>query len=312
MRSLKSRSVDFHVRVYISVMKTVSLVLGSGGAQALTQIGIIKWLEGQGYRIISITGSSMGALIGGVYAAGKLEDFEQWVSAITKVDMASLLDLSWEKTGLVKGDKIINSLVELVGDKAIEELPISFTAVAADIKNDKEVWIQSGRLFDAIRASISLPLLFTPFNYNNLTLIDGGVRDPVPIAPTYDDETDMTIAVNNFGKITGEVEKSGARPITEKAPSPLHEKINYFIDKNRESTNENRNIDKSAFDIAIQAFELMQSEIVRQKLASYPPDHILEIPRNVCGYLEFHRAKEMIALGYEEAEKTLGCNQGLL
>ena len=98
------------------------------------------------------------ALIGGIYAAGKLDDFEQWVNAINKVDIFTLLDLSWEKNGLVKGDKIINTLVDLVGDQLIEDLPISFTATAADIINEKEVWIESGRLFDAIRASISLPL----------------------------------------------------------------------------------------------------------------------------------------------------------
>lgn len=103
----------------------------------------------------------MGALIGGIYAVGKLDDFEQWVRAINKVDIFTLLDLSWEKNSLVKGDKIINTLVELVGDQLIEDLAISFSATLADIINEKEVWIESGRLFDAIRASISLPLFYT-------------------------------------------------------------------------------------------------------------------------------------------------------
>ena len=107
---------------------TVSLVLGSGGARGLAHIGVIHWLEENNFKIESISGCSMGALIGGVYAAGKLDDFEQWVSAITKVDILTLLDLSWKKGGLVKGDKIINTLVELVGDQLIEDLPISFTA----------------------------------------------------------------------------------------------------------------------------------------------------------------------------------------
>jgi len=181
--------------------KTVSLVLGSGGARGLAHIGVIHWIEENGFRIESISGCSMGALIGGIYAAGKLDDFENWVRAITKIDIVTLLDLSWKKSGLVKGDKIINTLTELVGDVLIEDLPIKYTAVAADILNEKEVWMNSGRLFDAIRASISLPLFFTPFRYKNIDLIDGGVLNPVPIAPTFSDVTDLTIAVNLGGKV---------------------------------------------------------------------------------------------------------------
>jgi len=182
-------------------MKTVSLVLGSGGARGLAHIGVIHWLEENGYTIESISGCSMGALIGGIYAAGKLDEFEHWVRAISKMDIVSLLDMSWNKSGLVKGDKIINTLIELVGNQSIENLPIRYTAIAADVKNEKEIWINSGQLFDAIRASISLPLLFTPYMHNGIQLIDGGVLNPVPIAPTFNDNTDMTIAVNLGGAI---------------------------------------------------------------------------------------------------------------
>ena len=171
--------------------KTVSLVLGSGGARGLAHIGVIHWLEENGYRIKSISGCSMGALIGGIYAAGKLDDFEDWVRAVTRLDMVTMLDLSWSKSGLVKGDKIINRLTELVGDISIEDLPMAYTAVATDLSNEKEIWMNSGRLFDAIRASISLPLFFTPFRYQGVDLIDGGVLNPVPIAPTFGDATDM-------------------------------------------------------------------------------------------------------------------------
>jgi NTE family protein len=119
----------------ISKAKTVSLVLGSGGARGLAHIGVIHWLEENGYQLKSIFGCSMGALIGGIHAAGKLDDFENWVRAITKLDIVTLLDLSWKKSGLVKGDKIINTLTELVGNVHIEDLPIAYTAVAADIAN---------------------------------------------------------------------------------------------------------------------------------------------------------------------------------
>ena len=286
--------------------RTVSLVLGSGGARGLAHIGVIHWLEENNYKIESISGCSMGALIGGVYAAGKLDNFERWVSAITKVDVVTLLDLSWGTTGLVKGDKIINTLIDLVGDQLIEDLPVSYTAVASDVNSEKEVWINSGRLFDAIRASISLPLFFTPFNYKGVALIDGGVLNPVPIAPTFGDETDITIAVNLGGKIESKAEENDPETRPEADSSPLQEKISLFIERIQQATKNTGTLDWGVYDIANQAFDAMQSTIARQKLASYPPDHIIDIARNACGTLEFDRASEMMALGYEKAQECLG------
>ena len=248
----------------------------------------------------------MGALIGGVYAAGKLDNFERWVSAITKVDVVTLLDLSWGKTGLVKGDKIINTLIDLVGDQLIEDLPVSYTAVASDVNSEKEVWINSGRLFDAIRASISLPLFFTPFNYKGVALIDGGVLNPVPIAPTFGDETDITIAVNLGGKIESKAEENDPETRPEADSSPLQEKISLFIERIQQATKNTGTLDWGVYDIANQAFDAMQSTIARQKLASYPPDHIIDIARNACGTLEFDRASEMMTLGYKKAQECLG------
>lgn len=176
---------------------TVSLILGSGGARGLAHIGVIKWLEENNYEIKSIAGCSIGSLIGGVYAAGKLNQLTQWMLALNKTDIASLLDFSWGNTGgLFKGDKIIETLVGFLEDIQIENLSIPFTAVATDIITEKEVWINSGSLFEAIRASISLPMFFTPVAYGDAVLIDGGVLNPVPIAPTFKDDTDLTIAVN--------------------------------------------------------------------------------------------------------------------
>lgn len=288
----------------LAAKKTVSLVLGSGGARGLAHIGIIHWLEENEFKIVSISGCSMGALIGGIYAAGKLDEFEQWVSAITKVDIFTLLDISWEKNGLVKGDKIINTLVELVGDQLIEDLPISFTATAADIINEKEIWIESGRLFDAIRASISLPLFFTPFNHKGVDLIDGGVLNPVPIAPTFGDETDLTIAVNLGGAPVSLDEKSDMQEASDSV-SPLREKIISFVSDFQRPDIKVSGHDWGAYDIANQAFDAMQSTIARQKIAAYPPDHVIEIARNACGTLEFDRASEMIELGYKKAQESL-------
>lgn len=285
--------------------RTVSLVLGSGGARGLAHIGIIRWLEENNYKIESISGCSIGSLIGGVYAAGKLDDFEQWVRAITKVDIVALLDLSWSKSGLIKGDKIIGTLIDLVGDQLIEELPISYTAVAADINNEKEVWIKSGRLFNAIRASLSLPLFFTPFNHNGIELIDGGVLNPVPIAPTFGDETEMTIAVNLGGAAEIKKPENEVSTSPEIFSSELHEKIRRYISNFQQSIKKSSGMDWSGYDIANQAFDAMQGTIARQKLAAYPPDSIIEIPRNACGTLEFDRASEMITLGYTAAQQCM-------
>ncbi len=286
--------------------KTVSLVLGSGGARGLAHIGVIHWLEENDFKIESISGCSMGALIGGIYASGKLDDFESWVQTITKTDIVKSLDLSWDKSGLVKGDKIINTLTEIVGDEVIEDLPIAYTAVATDILNEKEVWLNSGKLFDAIRASISLPLFFTPFRYEDVDLIDGGVLNPVPIAPTFNDATDFTIAVNLCGKVDNKEKISNNKQSTSKNESSFTEKITEFVESIKDSTVNNNSNDWGAYDIVNQAFDVMQSTIARQKLAAYPADHFIEIPRNACGILEFDRASEMIELGYKMAQERLG------
>ncbi|MBO7910306.1 patatin-like phospholipase family protein [Vibrio splendidus] len=285
--------------------KTVSLVLGSGGARGLVHVGIIRWLIEHGYQIKSISGCSIGALIGGVYAAGKLDEFEEWVTSIDQSDMAMMLDFSWQSSGIFKGDKIIETLRGLIGEISIEDLPIPYTAVAANVADEKEVWLQSGSLFDAIRASISLPLFFTPHVINGEVLIDGGVLNPVPIAPTFSDKTDFTLAVN----LGGEPEMLQQEVIPVSLPtkeSNLHEKVVHFIDNLGSSVKSKMSFNFAAYDIANQAFDAMQSTIARQKLAAYPADITLEIPRNACGTLEFDRSQEMIDRGYHLAQAKLG------
>ena len=285
--------------------RTVSLVLGSGGARGLAHIGIIRVAEEHGYDIRSISGCSMGALVGGIYAAGKLDEFEDWVRAIDKVDIVSLLDIAWQNSGLVKGDKIINTLIELVGDRKIEDLPVRFTAIAADVQREKEVWISSGKLFDAIRASISLPLFFTPVKYGRGFLIDGGVLNPVPIAPTFDDHTDITVAVNLSGPPVAAGREAKKKRSSGDSDPTIQERLHQWIDELHQSIKSRSEDEWDAYDIAVQAFDAMQGTIARQKLAAYPPDITIEIPRNACGILEFDRADEIIALGRRKAEELL-------
>ena len=290
-------------------MKTISLVLGSGGARGLAHIGIIHWLKENNYDIRSISGCSMGALVGGVYACDQLDVFEEWMRAISKLDIVKLLDISWGRQGLVEGERIMTALKDLVGDRKIEDLPLEYTAVAADIEREKEVWLKRGSLFDAIRASISLPLFFTPANLNGMSLLDGGILNPVPIAPTFEDQTDLTIAVNLGGSPTGNPRREqDVEPEQEEKQSAnkMRDKISSFVDDLKSKNPLDSSGGSKMLGIANQTFDAMQGAIARQKLAAYPPDRTIVIARDACGILEFERADEMIRLGYETAARTLG------
>ena len=288
--------------------RTLSLVLGSGGARGLAHIGIIREIEESGLRIASISGCSIGAMVGGVYAAGKLDEFEDWVSAIRGTDIVKLLDIAWEKDGLVKGDRIMDTLTGLVGDQQIEDLDIPFTAVAADLTRQKELWLNSGSLFAAIRASISLPLLLTPVTHNDSVLVDGGVLNPVPIAPTMNDQTDFTLAVNLAGLPADSPEQAPPEPDTsdEAGLKRLRGKLAQFINELGSLMSDEDKAGWDMYDIGNQAFDVMQNAIARHQLAVYPPDETIEIPRNACGLMEFDRAREMIAMGREKARSALG------
>jgi len=187
---------------------SVSLVLGSGGARGYAHIGVIEELVAQGLDIRSVAGSSMGALVGGVYAAGQLDAFRDWVKPLQRFDVLRLLDWTISGGGLIKGDRIIDKLRGLIGEVNIEDLPIAFTAVAVDLMAQREVWFSRGPLFDAIRASIAIPTILRPHYYEGRTLVDGGLLNPVPITPTLRDLTDCTIAVD----INAPAEQFGTTP----------------------------------------------------------------------------------------------------
>lgn len=283
--------------------KTVSLVLGSGGARGLTHIGVIRWLEENGYEIASISGTSIGALIGSIYAIGKLDQFEEWVCSLSKGDMLGLLDISLGVDGLIKGDKIMETIRAMVGDRYIEDLPIKFTAVASNISKRKEVWFQKGPMLDGVRASISLPLFFKPYPFNGDDLIDGGILNPVPIAPTFGDHTDYTVAVNLCAP-----HEEGAEIVAKKSSkssnSGVTKTFTDFTDALTEKLTRRRT-DIRAYDILYKSFDAMQGTIGRQKIAAYPPDCVINIPSNVCALMDFDRAPELIRFGHEKAGKTL-------
>lgn len=179
--------------------KDVALVLSSGGARGLAHIGAIEELEAHGYRITSIAGCSMGALIGGVYAAGKLEEFREWMKTVDRKKMLELTDFSFSLNHLVKGTRIIEAIMEFVPDIPIEDLPIPYCAVATDWKSGHEVVFREGSLFEAIRASISLPSFYEPVKRDGMILIDGGVTNPIPMNRVVRHEGDILVGIDVSG-----------------------------------------------------------------------------------------------------------------
>ncbi|NEV60959.1 patatin-like phospholipase family protein [Thiorhodococcus minor] len=291
---------------------SVSLALGSGGARGLAHIGIIEWLEEHGYRIASISGASMGALVGGIHAAGELEAYKRWVCALNRADVLRFLDFAFSGDGLLKGDRIMDTLKAMVGDREIQDLPVSYTAVATDIDRQREVWISEGPLFDAIRASIAVPGVFTPHEYQGMTLVDGGLLNPVPIAPTFRDFTDLTVAVNLNAmtvriptKLQKQVQQRGRESSDERS---YQDRIRQFLDAISDNFGGGGAQKLGVFELTTRSFETMQNAIAATKVAAYHPDVLIDVPRDSCAAHEFHRAREVIELGRGLAELAMGAH----
>ncbi len=285
---------------------TVSLVLGSGGARGLAHIGVLRWLDEHDADIRVIAGASIGALIGGFYAAGTLDVYTRWVRALRQSDVLRLIDFAFSRGGLIGGDRVMQTLERLLGDANIEDLPIRYTAVATDLENQKEVWLERGSLFQAIRASISVPAFFAPVTIRGRVLVDGGLLNPIPIAPTMSAHTDMTIAVNLSGEPREVHPPAEAMPPENHRRSSYQDRIGAFLDELLERFTERDEESVNMYNVVIRSFDAMQVTISRFKQAAYTPDHVIDIPSNAARLLEFYRADEMIALGYSEAERVLG------
>lgn len=307
----------------------ISLVLGSGGARGLAHIGVIRALEEDGrFAIRSVTGASIGAVIGGLYAAGKLDVYADWVSGLTQADVWRLLDFSFTRRGLIEGHALMKKLQELVADVRVEDLPIPFTAVAADIERRREVWLRQGLLFEAMRASMAIPGLFTPAQYEGRWLVDGGLLSPLPLAPAKGFRSEQTVAVSLNGvarRVETEVDsnaeaevKAGksrvsisnrpTAPTASSAPSGVLQWLDHLRTRLKPEPGEAPDpghAPDNAFEVMAKSLDAMQDRIARFQVAAYPPDLLVEIPVDACGVLDFHRAKDMIALGYTTTRDLL-------
>ena len=275
--------------------KDVALVLSSGGARGLAHIGAIEELEAHGYRITSIAGCSMGALIGGVYAAGKLEEFREWMKTVDRKKMLELTDFSFSLNHLVKGTRIIEAIMEFVPDIPIEDLPIPYCAVATDWKSGHEVVFREGSLFEAIRASISLPSFYEPVKRDGMILIDGGVTNPIPMNRVVRLEGDILVGIDVSGH-DYEAQWRRHHELAEKrkrSTSLSQQILNRLIPDN---------LDFNYYTMLSRVSSLMirQNSILMAQLMK--PDILVDIQMARYGGFDYDKSERLIAIG---RQKTL-------
>ena len=278
--------------------KNVALALSSGGARGLAHIGAIEELEAQGYHISSIAGCSMGALIGGVYAAGKLNEFREWMKTIDRKKMLGLIDFSLSFNHIVKGTRIIEAIMEFVPDVNIEDLPIPYCAVATDLKAGREVMFRKGSLFKAIRASISLPSFYEPVMLNDMILIDGGIINPLPLNRVKRQTGDILVGVDVSGH-DYKAQWDELHRLTEmqKSVKSLKTKILDMLIPD--------NIEFNYYTVLSRASSLMirQNSILMAQLTK--PDVLIDIQMNRYGTFDFDKSEKLIAIGRQKATTAI-------
>jgi NTE family protein len=321
----------------------VALVLGSGGARGYAHIGVIDELHARGYEIVGIAGSSMSALVGGLQAAGKLGDFAEWAKSLTQRAVLRLLDPSITAAGVLRAEKILDAVRDILGDATIEELPIPYTAVSTDLISGKSVWLQRGPVDAAIRASIAIPGVIAPHVLDGRLLADGGILDPLPMAPIAAVNADLTIAVSLSGSEAGGryeptdteprattewlsrmwrnttalfdtnaaravLDTPAARSMLSRFSSGSDGEDDVDGDSDEELVDAGKEADVpklGSFEVMNRTIDIAQAALARHTLAAYPPDLLIEVPRSACRSLEFHRASEVIGVGHELAAAAL-------
>lgn len=254
--------------------RRVALVLGGGGARGLAHIGAIEELERRGYEVRAVAGTSMGALVGGMYAAGSLETFRRWMGALDRYKVFSLVDFTLSSEGLVKGDRVIGAMREQVPDLPIGELRIPFAAVAADLLTGEEVVLDSGSLYDAVRASISIPSVFRPVHRDGRVLVDGGMANPLPLNRVHREAGDLLVAVDVCA------------PFAADPKIAAHESLGYY-------------------KLLTASSQIMQQHIAQLMRRLYVPDLLVELPADSFSMFEFYRSEEIVEAGRLAASAAL-------
>lgn len=288
--------------------KSVSLVLSSGGARGLAHVGVIEELEKRGYHIAEIAGCSAGALVGGMYAAGKIEEFKDWICHLDRLDVFSLMDFTFSSRGFIKGEKVYNALKRVIKDCQIEDLEVPFYCNAVDYTSGKEVIFREGSLYAAIRASGSIPTVFQPARFHRHELIDGGVLNPVPLSLLLKSEENMIVVVGlNAGDselvIAPRKDSTGMSFIS--IPAWVTDYRNKMRQYFPEQVKEEKPVSLSSISLMTRSFDLLQDRFSALLIEKHKVDVSVQVARNQAGTLEFHRAEELIEIGREKAIKAL-------
>jgi NTE family protein len=281
----------------------VALVLSGGGARGIAHIGVIEELEKQGFKISSVAGTSIGALIGGVYTLGKMDIYKEWLCSLDKMKMFRLLDFTFTGQGLVKGERLFNKLRELIDDADIEHLKIPYAAVASDIINKKEVVFDKGSILDAIRASIAIPTILTPVRTKDGILVDGGVLNNLPIDHVKRSHGDILVAVNVNSPIPAE--KKAVAENGSSKQSVYQEKFKDFYGYLQKINPRSQEEKFGYFDMINKTISLITYHTSQLSLEKYSPDILISISHECCGTFEFYRAEEVIEIGRNATIKSL-------
>ncbi len=283
--------------------KNVALVLSSGGARGFAHIGAINVLEREGYKITSVAGTSMGALVGGIYASGHLKEFEKWVTTLDVMEVLKLTDISISGKGFVKGNKIIDRIKEIVPDRNIEDLMIPYCAVATDFIRGKEKVFTSGNLFDAIRASISIPTVFQPFLIGRDYYVDGGLVNPIPINRVKRNEGDLLAVVD--------VNADMPHDMPEKTEGSLGDnrylkRIKNIMHKADKPIPKNKKDEIGLFNLNTRSISIMLNQIGALTLKNHPIEIMVHVSREAYGIYDFYKAAEIIREGERATSRALG------
>ncbi len=272
----------------------VALVLSSGGSKGLAHIGAINTLEKNGFQITSVSGSSIGSVMGGLYAMGELPRYTEWVKTLDKKTIWGLMDFALSTQGLLKGKSVFNKMKSFIPDKAIEDMDIPFSAIATDLINEKEIVFDKGSFYEAIRASIAIPTLFTPVKYKDTILVDGGVLNPIPIEYVERTKDDLLVVVNLYGV---KIEKN----IQEKEDSKSATLINKFIKLIHSGDKTNIGY----FSLLSETTATMVHQLAKLSIEKYNPDILINIPTDSASTFDFFKANELIELGENAATEAL-------
>ncbi len=304
------RAQDASTSTHMTTPPRIGLALGSGLARGFAHLGVVRALKRHGIEPTIISGTSMGALIGGAYLANRLDAVEEWAYSLTKLKVLSYLDFRVKSSGLIGGDKLMKLMHNNFGDIRVEDLPHPLIAIAVDMVTGHEVWMRKGRLVDVMRASFSLPGIFSPVFMNNRWLIDGALVNPVPVSACVATGARMTIAVNVNGDIIGKSKHPGENIPTiagfdllnlQGSEQMEQEKKKSIVQRvfRRDSNN------PSIFGVMVSSLNIIQDRLARSRLAGDPPD-VLIVPRiGHIGLMEFDRAEELIAEGEAAVERAM-------